>query len=249
MRAILTYHSIDESGSPISLPERVFREQVTWLARGGVPVVTLDGLMRLPVDADAVALTFDDGFVNFSDIAAPLLSEHGLPATLFIVSDAAGRTNRWPAGADQGVPELPLLGWDVLGRLAEQGVELGAHSRTHVDLARVSEARLSDEIVGGAERIRRETGHAPSVFAYPYGSVTAGAADVVAASFAWGCTTDMRAVAATEPPARLPRIDMYYLRGRGELERWGSPRFRYQLRLRAGARRVRRRLRSLTGAA
>jgi len=249
MRAILTYHSIDESGSPISLSEHVFRAQVAWLARGGVPVVSLDALMRLPADADAVALTFDDGFVTFGDAAAPLLIDHGLPATLFVVSDAAGRTNRWPGRADRGVPELPLLGWDALGRLAEQGVELGAHSRTHADLARVPAARLSDEIVGSAERMRRETGRAPSVFAYPYGSVSAEAADVVAASFAWGCTTDMRAVSAHDRPAALPRIDMYYLRGPGQLERWGTTRFRCQLRLRAGARLVRRRLRSLTGAA
>jgi peptidoglycan/xylan/chitin deacetylase (PgdA/CDA1 family) len=109
MRAILTYHSIDESGSAISISESVFRGHVSWLARGGVRVVSLDALMRLPADANAVALTFDDGFVNFGDIAAPLLADHGLPSTLFVVSDAVGKTNRWPGRADRGIPELPLL--------------------------------------------------------------------------------------------------------------------------------------------
>ena len=124
MRAILTYHSIDESGSPISMPEAVFRSQISWLAKGHVKVVSLDTLMRMSPDANAVALTFDDGFVNFGDVAAPLLAEHGFPSTLFVVTDAAGRTNRWNGQPGRGVPELPLLNWESLRRLADQGVEL-----------------------------------------------------------------------------------------------------------------------------
>ena len=44
MRAILTYHSIDESGSPISMSEEVFRSQIAWLAKGHVKVVSLETL-------------------------------------------------------------------------------------------------------------------------------------------------------------------------------------------------------------
>jgi len=54
MRAILTYHSIDESGSVISISEEVFREQIAWLARSHVRVVTLDTLMRMHSDADGL---------------------------------------------------------------------------------------------------------------------------------------------------------------------------------------------------
>jgi peptidoglycan/xylan/chitin deacetylase (PgdA/CDA1 family) len=247
MRAILTYHSIDESGSVISVSECVFRSQMAWLAQGHVRVVSLDALMRLPPDADAVALTFDDGFVNFGDIAVPLLAEHRLPATLFVVSDAAGKTNWWSGTTDRGVPELPLLSWDSLGRMPEQGVEIAAHTRTHANLARLPASRLHDEIVGSAERIRSETGQVPAAFAYPYGAVSDGAVGVVSSRFAWGCTTEMRLVSPGETPELLPRIDMFYLRAAGQLERWGTARFRYHLKLRASARLVRRGLRSLAG--
>lgn len=248
MRAILTYHSIDESGSVISLAEDVFRNQITWLARSDVRVVSLDTLMRLPSDANAVALTFDDGFVNFGDVAAPLLSDHGMSSTLFVVSDFAGKTNRWAGRTDRGVPELPLLGWDALGRLGEQGVEIGGHTRTHADVSRLTSQGLEDEIMGGAERIRTELGRAPAVFAYPFGAVSDPAVRLVATRFAWGCTTEMRSLTGNEARALLPRLDMFYLREQGQLERWGTARFRYHLRLRAGARLVRRRLRALTGA-
>ena len=247
MRAILTYHSIDESGSPISISEDVFRRQIAWLARSDVRVVSLDALMHLSGEVDAVALTFDDGFVSFGDVAAPLLVEHGLPATLFVVADAVGKTNRWPGRSDRGVPELPLLGWDVLGRLREHQVDVGAHTRTHVNLARLTNGRLADEVIGGAERIGEMLGSAPTTFAYPYGGVSAAAAALVASRFAWGCTTEMRSVSGSEARALLPRLDMFYLREAGQLERWGTARFRYHLKLRAGARLVRHRLRALTG--
>jgi peptidoglycan/xylan/chitin deacetylase (PgdA/CDA1 family) len=201
----------------------------------------------MPSDANAVALTFDDGFVSFGDVAAPLLADHGLSSTLFVVADAAGRTNRWPERTDRGVLELPLLGWAALGRLREQHVEIGAHTRSHVNLSRLTNGRLHDEIVGGAERIRTEIGYAPAVFAYPYGAVSDAAVGLVSSRFAWGCTTEMRSVSANEARALLPRIDMFYLRESGQLERWGTARFRYHLKLRAGARLVRRRLRELTG--
>lgn len=247
MRAILTYHSIDESGSVISVSESVFRGHVAWLARGGVRVVSLDALMRLPADANAIAITFDDGFVNFGDIAAPLLADHGLPSTLFVVSDAVGKTNRWPGRVDRGVPELPLLNWASLGRLGAQGVEIGSHTRTHANVARLSSDALRDEIVGCDERIQSELGLRPTAFAYPYGAVSSAAVSMVGARYTWGCTTDMRSVQKSEARAILPRLDMFYFRGAGQLERWGTPRFNYHLRLRAGARLMRRRLRSLTG--
>jgi peptidoglycan/xylan/chitin deacetylase (PgdA/CDA1 family) len=142
---------------------------------------------------------------------------------------------------------MPLLNWDALGRLAEQGVELGAHTRTHPNLARVSADRLHDEIAGSAERIRSETGRAPRAFAYPYGAVSDGAVQVVSSRFSWGCTTEMRSVSPADARALLPRLDMYYLREPGQLERWGTARFRYRLTLRAGARLMRRGLQSLTG--
>jgi peptidoglycan/xylan/chitin deacetylase (PgdA/CDA1 family) len=230
------------------MSEPVFRAQIAWLARANVRVVSITNLMRLAPNDDAVALTFDDGFVNFGDIAAPLLADHGMPATVFIVTDAVGKTNRWGGRVDRGIPELPLLSWDSLARLAEGGVELGAHTRTHVDLARVSRDQLRDEIGGSAERLELETGRVPSAFAYPYGGVSDAAIGLVATRFAWGCTTELRTVAANEARALLPRLDMFYLRSPGQLERWGTLGFRCHLSLRAGARLVRHRLRSLAGA-
>ena len=75
MRAVLTYHSLDDSGSVISISPAQFRRHLEWLARSRVRVCTLEQLVqesssstRSTSDGHAVALTFDDGFANFASI-------------------------------------------------------------------------------------------------------------------------------------------------------------------------------------
>mgnify|MGYP002626449813 CR=1 FL=1 len=68
--AIITYHSIDESGSVISTPRAVFREQISVLAGKGYASKTLSGLHTDAAGDNgsagrSVVITFDDGFRNF----------------------------------------------------------------------------------------------------------------------------------------------------------------------------------------
>lgn len=239
MRAILTYHSVDGSASAISIDEASFRAHVQWLASGAVRVVSLAQLTGPGAPDDAVALTFDDAFQNFADVAWPLLRAHRLPVTLFVVSGAAGGTNAWGGRHAPGIPTLPLMGWDALGRVAGEGVTLGAHSRTHPDLRRLDDAALQDELAGSADAIAERTGGRPDSVAYPYGAVDDRVAGAAGKVFRLACTTVLRPLEAHDAPLHLPRLDTYYLREAARLARWGTPGFRRYLALRAGLRRVR----------
>jgi peptidoglycan/xylan/chitin deacetylase (PgdA/CDA1 family) len=239
MRAILTYHSIDTSGSPISCHPDAFKRHVAWLASGRVRVMTIDDLMHQPDNADAVALTFDDGFVNFRDVAAPRLLEHGLPVTVFVVADLAGTANSWDARPHRITPDLPLLDWPALVRLQEQGVTLGAHSLTHPDLTRLEPDALDDEVRGCADRMEECSGRRPTLFAYPYGYRNAASTETVARTFRWACTTEFRTLDTSATPPALPRLDMYYFQHARSLDAWGTAPFEARVRVRHGLRRVR----------
>lgn len=242
MRAILTYHSIDSSGSPISVSREAFAGHVRWFASGAVRVVPLAEIVRDVADGDAVAITFDDGFTNFAESAMPLLRDHGLPATVFVVSDQVGGTNAWGGREQAGIPTLPLMHWDVLGTLGEAGIELGAHTRTHPKLDTVAASALSDEIEGGAGEIEQRTGRRPATFAYPYGIAPVAAADVARRRFDVAVTTRLRVLAPDDDLALLPRLDAYYFRRADGLDAWGTARFRAWLGLRAAVRAVRERV-------
>lgn len=240
MRGILTWHSLDPSGSPISVDPEVFRRQVDFLASGRVRVVPLADVAHTPDDGtDTVALTFDDGFANVGALAVPLLTERRLPATIFVVPEHVGARNDWGGQTVASIPTLPLMDWNALGTARDGGIEIGAHTRRHRDLATLSGAALEDEVAGCVERIAAELGQRPTSFAYPYGSVGADAAIVVRDVYAQAVTTDLRLLGNDEDPVLLPRIDMYYFRAKGQLDAWGQPAFRRRLWLRAQGRRVR----------
>lgn len=239
MRAILTYHSIDDSGSVISCHPDAFARHVAWLASGRVRVTTIDGLTELPDSTDAVALTFDDGFVNFGEVAAPRLLEHGLPVTVFVVADLAGTANSWDARPNRITPDLPLLDWAALVHLQGRGVTLGAHGLTHRDLTRLEPGALDDEVRGCADRVEERSGRRPTVFAYPYGHRNEASTRIVAQAFRWACTAEFRTLVTPEPPSALPRLDMYYFQGARSLDGWGTAAFEARIRARHGLRRAR----------
>lgn len=239
MRAIATYHSIDTSGSPISVSPDAFRRHLGHFLEAGVRIVTLEDLRSMAgSDADAVALTFDDGYASVAREALPLLREHGLPATVFVVTARVGGTNDWAVTDGHSVPELPLLGWEALGRLAQEGVEIASHTRTHPSLPRVAASVLEDEIAGAADDLKQALGRAPAGFAYPYGHVSDAARTAVARVHRWACTTAFREL-ADDPPYDLPRLDMWYFERPGLLERWGTPAFARWVRRRHRLRQVR----------
>ncbi len=240
MRAVLTYHSLDPSGSPVSVAPEAFRRHVEWLGEAGPPVVPLRDLVADPAGDDALALTFDDAFENFAEVALPALTEAGLPATLFVVTDHVGRDNAWGGVRTPGIPVLPLMDWEALGRAAEAGIELGAHTRTHPHLPGLDPAALTDELEGSAHALRARTGHRPRAFAYPFGAVDDATAAAAARVFDRAVTTELRVLGSTEDPHRIPRLDMYYFRAPGRLEAWGRGGFHRYLALRRGLRAIRR---------
>ncbi len=202
--AILTWHSLDTSGSPISIAPAVFSRQLQALTKSGNNVVPLSQILTTP---NAVALTFDDGFQNFLQYAFPVLQHHNFPATLFAVSEFVGKDNHWP-GQPSGIPKLPLLNWDDLRYIHKAGIGIGSHTATHPPLHKLSFEAQRAEIVSGKQTLEDKLGVAVTEFAYPYGSTDARSHLTVQRHFAAACTTEFRHISSNDAPHLLPRIDV-----------------------------------------
>jgi peptidoglycan/xylan/chitin deacetylase (PgdA/CDA1 family) len=98
MGLILGYHRIAiDPGDPYGncVTPGAFRSQLETLARVAEPV-PLEALVSQSGGGPArVTLAFDDGYVDFAEQALPLLREFGVPATLFVVSEALGDPAFW----------------------------------------------------------------------------------------------------------------------------------------------------------
>lgn len=235
--AILAYHSLDESGSVISMRPEVFRRQMEVLVERGVPVVPLPEIRRSP---GAVALTFDDAYRNFAKHALPVLTRHRLPATVFVVTGRVGAFNDWSQKGYAGIPRLELMDWAELAEVAAAGVELGGHSVTHPDLAAVPPERAREELRRCREEIAERIGRPPRSLAYPYGSSSPDVRRVTAEFYEVACGTELRYVRPDDDPFDLPRLDVYYLQDLARFERAVTGRAAAWLAFRRALRRLRR---------
>lgn len=213
LSAILTYHSLDDSDSVISISPGIFCKQMESLALARLPVVPLDEAFRRP---GTVAITFDDGFRNVLDHAVPVLQRNGWPATVFVVTEFCGRDNGWPT-QPPAIPRLQLMSWDELAGLPST-IAVGAHTATHPDLSRISPAQCQAELSSSREAIERRLGRPAPWFAYPYGAPTAAVKKLASAEFELAVGTTLDYARISSAPFDLPRIDTYYLKSSASLD-------------------------------
>lgn len=62
-----------------------------------------------------------------------------------------------------------IMSWDLLRKLHQEGLTLGAHTRTHPLVNRISLEEARDEATGSLQDLRREVGTVLPIFAYPSG--------------------------------------------------------------------------------
>jgi peptidoglycan/xylan/chitin deacetylase (PgdA/CDA1 family) len=151
----------------------------------------------------AIILTFDDGYVDFADNAWPILQHHSMGATLFVVTDKVGGVADW-----DGV-ETPLLDWQALARLREQGLEIGAHGASHTRLTRAPISVAATEGKRARAALNEHLGVADPAFCYPHGGGDAGVRAAIRTSgFTIGLSATPGVSNLSSDIMALPRIEV-----------------------------------------
>jgi peptidoglycan/xylan/chitin deacetylase (PgdA/CDA1 family) len=242
---ILTYHSLDDSGSVISVSPRIFADQMRILHELGVRVVPLSTIQDILGGAVAservVAITFDDGFRSVYEHAFPVLQRYGFPATIFPVTDYCGKTNDWPS-QPLHMKRHPLLTWNEIREMNQEGIAIGSHTRTHPDLRMLPDHRVEEELLASKRQIEDRVGCPVSMFAYPYGVYNDAVRDIVQAHFSLSCSTSLGFVSRQSDLFALERLDMYYLRHPVMFRRLFSKEMDIYIRFRQGVRDLRERI-------
>jgi peptidoglycan/xylan/chitin deacetylase (PgdA/CDA1 family) len=240
---ILMYHSLDESGSVVSVSPRDFADQVSLLADSGFRAISLREALQYRSlhgawPGKCAVITFDDGYANLYEYALPVLSRYGFTSTIFIISGYMGGRNDW-GPPPPGLGDLEILSWGQAAEMAAAGMEIGAHTRSHLNLERLSDDEAKDEIISSRIEIEDRLGLPVDSFAYPFGNVSDSHVEVARKEFKAACTTVLRR-AGDEAPHRLPRVDMYYIRSNQNLKTLLSGRLDNYLAIRRLGRTARR---------
>ncbi len=167
--AVFMYHHVAPSAPPgtygraLTVSPEEFAAQLAWLRGRGCLLVRASILVRDALGGTLasceVALTFDDGYDDAANIAAPLLEGDHAVGTFFIATGSVGTAGH--------------VSIAQLRRMNEQGMEIAAHTVHHVDLTLASASVRSREIDASVAMLQAWTGAPVTDFAYPSGRYNA----------------------------------------------------------------------------
>ena len=188
-----------------------FEAQVELLRRSGFNSITEEDLVAArrsarPLPGRPVMITFDDGYEDLAEVAWPVLRRRGFTATVFVVSDHVGGRADWDAGYGAAGR---LMGWDTLRRLADEGLQVGAHGATHRPLTELGTEAVYLELLRPRRAIEAELGRTPLSFCYPHGAWddrVSIAASQCGYELAYSCSAGPSPL--TEYPFALSRIEV-----------------------------------------
>jgi peptidoglycan/xylan/chitin deacetylase (PgdA/CDA1 family) len=160
---ILGYHEINDNPSdPIhGVSVTAFRQQMQWLADNGYTVAHLGQKASRP---KTVCLVFDDGYLDTFTQVWPILREHGFAATAFLISSLVGSDVQW----ESAWKAAPLMTWEQIREMSQEGIQFGSHSHTHPDLTAISGQQLDNELRLSRQIIEAKLDREITLFSFPF---------------------------------------------------------------------------------
>jgi peptidoglycan/xylan/chitin deacetylase (PgdA/CDA1 family) len=194
---VLAYHSVDDTGSTLSVRREELREHLEILRDNGWRSLSAAQYLRRlennAADGREVLLTFDDAYENFYHEAAPLLLEHSCVATVFVPTDFIGSPPEWfrrdraeiarflgtlgftgdeLAAVDRmtsAAAERRLMSVTQISELLSSGFDFHSHSAGHHFLTTLPDEALEKDLRRSRQCMRQLFGVEADLLCYPYG--------------------------------------------------------------------------------
>ncbi len=174
---ILMYHHIGELPSNADAVRRDltvsvgnFEAQMALLSQRGYATISIEDLVaafegtrQLP--PQPIILTFDDGYKDNHEYAFPVLKKYGFKGTFFVVTALTGTEG--------------YLTWDDLEEMAKDGMFVGAHGSTHIDLTLLSNNAVAQQVAQATQALLSHINVTPRVYCYPAGKFNQTAIDIL----------------------------------------------------------------------
>ena len=170
---VLMYHGTPRTNpsSPYSIRSDKFVEHLNYLKSNGWHTALASDLINRhsdPLPDKTVLLTFDDGYAdNYEGAFLPLL-EQGMTASWYITTHCINDYAQW-MGAN--CCETKMLNESQINEMAQEGMEIGAHTCSHPDLTTIPYTQQLAEVLQSKSRLEKIIKKEVSSFAYPYGRV------------------------------------------------------------------------------
>lgn len=155
------------TAAPMGMSIPALRRILRALLDRGYRFVGLQDLTSAGARPGTIALTADDGYASQQTHLRPLLRELGVPWGVFVLAGMLGRTNDWDHPWVS--PCERHLTPDDVRQLAGEGVTIGSHGMTHVNMTALSDAALEAELALSRDLLQRLSGQTVDAVSFPWG--------------------------------------------------------------------------------
>lgn len=156
MSVVLLYHrvaALEHDPYELAVHPARFTEHIAHLVALGRTAPLEEAIGR--GGGGSVAITFDDGYADNAEVAGPLVSEAGLPATWFITADRLGQRRFWWDRLAEALlyehPLLPSVDTEIAGHsmwldLSSPAARVTALAFLHRRLRMLPTSLLEDQV-------------------------------------------------------------------------------------------------------
>ena len=203
---ILLYHSISDDNSEMSLNVDIFENQIKYLKNSGYTSINFD-----EIDHKAkkqIIITFDDGYKDIFINALPILKKYNFKATCFFVTNLIGQENNWDI-KKKNFLRKEIMSANDINHWISSGMNIGSHSHNHLDLTKISEQNLLNELEYSKKILEDKFSNISNIFCYPYGKVNQNVYALTKKIYNKAVTTNRSRYDLYKHNSHLiPRIDM-----------------------------------------
>jgi peptidoglycan/xylan/chitin deacetylase (PgdA/CDA1 family) len=222
---IFNLHHVEDrirhpSRKHITISPKGFRRFIRTLRLVGFEIVSLRDVLAEPSLLRSrkrlAILTFDDGYVNNYEIAAPILEEERCPATIFALPGRFGGTNEWDQGDFPEEQRDPLMTLGQMQALAKSPfITFGSHGMLHRNFARLEADDLQYELNESYRILSERLGNAfLPVLAYPWGTYSNAVLQAMEATlYRFAFTVETAPWTAETPHFEVPRYSVFFRDG------------------------------------
>ena len=213
---ILAYHNVERAPLGVRLarlyvtPEQ-FEHQMWTLRRLGLRGLSVSNGVAALANSEgrgSTILTFDDGYLDNLEYAAPILKKYGFTATCYVVANRIGSHNVWDS--DYLGVKKPTMSEPQLQAWLAAGMEIGSHTCTHPRLDQLDLATARQEIEHSRWVLTSLLGVPVEHFCYPYGCFNEATVELVKRAGYRSAVASLRGIARREDDLfRLPRASIH----------------------------------------
>jgi peptidoglycan/xylan/chitin deacetylase (PgdA/CDA1 family)/archaellum component FlaG (FlaF/FlaG flagellin family) len=138
--------------------EGTFYESLNVHVNYNAPASTVQTEEPEPITHGVISIAFDDGYQSVYQNGLPVLEQHGVHSTIYMVSDAVGNV----------FEGYPCMTANQLLTLQNEGHEIGSHGKSHVYFPGLTDSKIREELSVSKQALE-SYGLTVNNFAYPYG--------------------------------------------------------------------------------